>query len=93
MTSKHFEHLWEESENLSNSIYKEETTDKVISEIISLLNDFKEIDSSDNPIEIKKSVKNRYVGEIVFLLTALSYKDNINVYAALKEELILNATK
>ena len=93
MTSKHFEHLWEECESLSNNIYKDDSVEKVIEEIKSLLNDYKEIDGSNNPNEIKLSVKNRYLGEIVFLLTTLSIKDNINVYAALKEELILNSPR
>ena len=88
---KHFETLWDESEALVSKIHEKSSHDDLIKLISNLTNDYKEMHSSNLPDEVKSSLKTRYMGEIIFLLSALSQRDNINVYAALKEELFLNS--
>ena len=89
----HFEELYEKSEQISSNIHKNTTTEDLIKLITNLLADYKDINLSTITDEVKNSLKNRYMGEVVFLLTAISVRDNINVYAALKQEMNLNETK
>jgi hypothetical protein len=92
--TKHFEDLWNESEQLVSKLHKDTSTEDLIKLITNLLVDYKDMSTSTIiPDEVKKSLKNRYMGEIVFLLTCVSLRDNINVYASLMEELRLNESK
>lgn len=86
----HFEELYEQSEKLATKIHQTETTTELIASIMSVLNDYKDLATSKLPDEVKASLRNRYMGEIMFLFTAISMKDNVNVYAALQEEMRLN---
>lgn len=87
MNLKHFEQLWEESEQLASKVH---ATNDVMTLINGLLKDYTDLSTLELPDEVKSSLRKRYMGEIVFLLTALSARDNINVYAALSEEMKLN---
>jgi hypothetical protein len=87
---KHFEDLWVDAENLSKEVYKNSSIENLLKSISDLLNEYKETNSSELPEEVKKSLKNRYIGEITFILTSISEKENIDVYGALKNEMTLN---
>lgn len=86
----HFEELYNQAETLSSQIYKNLSIEELIKDINDLLQNYKEIDISTHPNEVKSSLKKRYLGEILFLITSISDRDKINVYAALKEEIALN---
>jgi len=87
---KHFEQLWEEAEQLSVKVF--ETKDKGVIELITgLLENYRDLIDSELPQEVVKSLRKRYMGEIVFWLTLMSAKDNVDVYSALMEEMKLNA--
>jgi len=85
----HFEQLYEQAELLSKQRNESRSTADIVKEISELLISYSETDAIDSK-EITNSLKNRYLGEIMFLITALSQRDNINVYAALQEQLTLN---
>lgn len=72
---KHFETLWEDSEQLASRAIMDEKND-LIDSISKLLQDYKSIEN--------ESTKIRKYGEILFRLTKLSKLDNINVYKALQ---------
>lgn len=85
----HFEELWEQAEKLSVKVFANQ--DKGVIELITdLLEDYRNLIDSELPQEVVASLRKRYMGEIVFWLTSLSAKDDINVYAALMEEIKLN---
>jgi len=85
----HFEQLWEQAEQLSVKAFAAQ--DKGVIELItSLLEDYRNLIDSELPQEVVVSLRKRCIGEIVFWLTVISAKDNINVYGALMEEIKLN---
>lgn len=88
MSIKHFEELWNEAEQIS---IKTMADKDVVSNLIDLLTSYKSLSVSELPQEVVASLRKRYMGEIVFLLTAISANDNINVYGALMEEVRLNS--
>lgn len=88
---KHFEQLWDESEQLTSKVHAAKSNNEILNSILALLNDYKDISTMDVPIELKTSLKHRHMGEIMFLITSIAARDNINVYAALMEEMKLNA--
>lgn len=69
---KHFEDLWEEAEKLSAS--SPSSLEEIITQIQKDINDF-----------LLSEDKSFLLGKIVFNLTQISYKNNINVYASLIE--------
>jgi hypothetical protein len=86
---KHFETLFEEAEILSLQKNKAKSTAEIIKEITELFNSYSEADTIDSK-EISASLKHRYMGEALFLMTTLSMRDNINTYAALNDQMNLN---
>jgi hypothetical protein len=74
MNDKHFEHLWEEAELVSSKVSKQ-SKEEVIQSILALLEEYKAIEN--------EATRLRKFGEILFKLSELSLKDNINVYNAL----------
>jgi hypothetical protein len=85
----HFEQIYEQAEQISKQRNETRSTADIAKEISELLNSYADADSIDSK-EITNSLKNRYLGEVMFLITALSQRDNINVYAALNAQLTLN---
>lgn len=81
---KHFETLWEESEKLTENMYKDIPTDKLVEKIAETLASYSEAGQIESK-EISDSLKSKLIGEAVFMITAISLRDNINVYAALQE--------
>jgi hypothetical protein len=80
----HFEELWELAENF-NKENNESSLDDIINELLLKIQLYKA--SIPSKSEDLKEAKSFIFGEILLLLTSLSYKDNINVYTALKSSL------
>lgn len=80
----HFEVLWEKSEEFQKDATANISTQQVLEELMMKISLYKAIDAkTEIPIEDRQKVKSRTLGEILLTLTALSLKDNINVYEAL----------
>jgi hypothetical protein len=80
----HFEELWEQCEKLHQESIKEGTSASVIDELMMKLNIYKVIDlKTEIPEDERQKIKSRTLGEILLTLTALSLKDNINVFESL----------
>lgn len=80
----HFEVLWEKSEEFQKDATANISTQQVLEELMMKISLYKAIDSkTEIPIEDRQKVKSRTLGEILLTLTALSLKDNVNVYDAL----------
>jgi len=81
----HYEELWEKCEEYHKESSIDDDAESIVKEITMKLGLYdavnKQISSS---IEDKEKAKSRLLGEILFSLTALSLKDNINVYEALQ---------
>lgn len=78
----HFEDLWEKCE----STHGQSTNDSssIIDELILKLNLYKAISlKTDVPEDEFNKIKSLTLGEILFTLTHLSLKENINVYESL----------
>lgn len=80
----HFEELWEKCENYHKENSIDNSTNDIITELTmkiglySALSQKPEVASND-----LEKAKSRLMGEILLSLTALSLKDNINVFEAL----------
>lgn len=81
----HFEDLWEKSENVHKGTDQDQQS--IINEISMKLSLYLIIDEKDIPKEDKESLKKLAFGEILFSLTNLSLRDNINVYEVLQNTL------
>jgi len=80
----HFEELWTHCESLSKDSIKDQVTSILIDEIMMKLKLYQILDSkTEMPSEELQSAKSRTLGEILWALTKLSLKDNINVFEAL----------
>jgi uncharacterized protein YabN with tetrapyrrole methylase and pyrophosphatase domain len=79
----HFEDLWELSEKIAVNYFKEKDAYALLDEIKELCLDFKGIETY--PSSIKSEMKKQILGKILFVLTGISIKENIDVYLALKE--------
>lgn len=86
----HFEDLWEKSENFQKEmvITNNSTIQNIIEELILKINLYRIIDSKKEILEEERqTIKSRILGEILLTITALSLKDNINVYESLNSAL------
>lgn len=82
--SQHFEDLWEKCEAFQKEASSTDNVQSIIDELMLKINLYKVIDSkTEIPEEDRQKVKSRTLGEILLTLTALSLKDNINVYETL----------
>lgn len=80
----HFEDLWEKCENFHQT-KNDEDISPIIAELIMKLKLYETVEEKvDNSVEDKEKAKSRIMGEILFSLTSLSLRDNINVYDALQ---------
>ena len=80
-----FSELWEKCESFHKENSKDDSSIDILNEFIMKLNLFVNIASNSeiSPEDIKKA-KYCLFGEILFSLTAISLKENINVYEVLK---------
>lgn len=84
----HFETLWTKAEEISANQFKD--IPEVLSKLSDILEDlraFQRISIDNSSAQLAVELKNKTVGRLLFALTALSQKENIDVYAALKMEL------
>lgn len=82
--SVHFEKLWEQSEEFQKDGSANASVQQIIEELMMKISLYKVIDAkTEIPEEDRQKVKSRTLGEILLTLTALSLKDNINVYESL----------
>jgi hypothetical protein len=80
---QHFEELWEICEKSHQESGENTSHSSILEEISYKVTLYKTISSRDfSPDELIK-LKSRIFGEILFSLTNLSLKDNINVFPAL----------
>jgi hypothetical protein len=80
-----FEELWEKCEDFHKENSVDDNIEDIVNELIMKINLYstvnqKSIDSSE---EVKKA-KSRLMGEILFSLTSISLKENINIFNSLK---------
>lgn len=84
MSGKHFELLWEQCEKFQQEATANVSVQQLIEELTMKIGLYKAIDSkTEIPEEDRQKVKSRTLGEILLTLTALSLKDNVNVYDVL----------
>ncbi len=80
----HFENVWEECEKSHGEITSE-NINTILSELELKINFYKKIiEISKEPSEDIQNIKSRTLGEILYTLTKISLKENINVYESLK---------
>jgi hypothetical protein len=72
---KHFEHIWEESEQLSKD--KNNNLSEIVENTILLLRDIASYPDDFKKIEL--------LGNILYNISSISFILNVNVYSALKE--------
>ena len=85
----HYEDLWVKCEEYHKELSKDSDISDIINEItmkFKLYETVSKIESSEE----KEEAKFRLMGEILLSLTALSMKDNIDVYDALQKTLMYN---
>lgn len=82
--SEHFEHLWEKAEKISEEMY--DNTNLEVNDVISEI--------QDNLLFLRRANKNKdtielsnIIGKILFNITYISKKCDINTYAVLKEHM------
>ena len=80
----HFEELWDKCETFHKENINDESSFDIIQELTMKLGLYAAIaQKSEISSEDIEKAKSRLMGEILLSLTALSLKDNINVYDAL----------
>src|SRR5229473_2835616 len=85
----HYEELWERAEIIAAQINKPIPTNDILTNIVDTANNIKKYDQSEFADEIKSALKKRAIGELLFLITTISDREKIDVYAALKDEMYL----
>lgn len=80
----HFEELWEKCEALHDEELKDKTIITLVDELMMKLKLYQHLDSKTELLpEELQNIKSRTMGEILWTLTKMSLKDNINVFEAL----------
>lgn len=88
MTKLHFEDLWDKGESFHKETSSVDSVQLIIDELMMKLNIYKAIDlRTELSLNERISIKSRTIGEILLTLTALSLKDNINVFESLVDAL------
>jgi hypothetical protein len=86
-----FEALWEASEAIAAPMYAQQSSEELTKELIDLFDNYKQLDQNTKmPKDVITSLKKHCIGQLLFIITALSGRDGINVYASLLEEMKLN---
>lgn len=84
----HFEDLWVKAEDKSKHILKDDK--EILGHLSSIVNELKDIYSvseKSNDKVLVLGIKSKAVGRLLFTLTALSAKENLDVYKSLKDQL------
>lgn len=80
----HFEELWEEAEKISEGNNSSKL--EIYAGLDRLLSDYQNLDKLES-LEIRKTLKTKKLGEILFKITELSRIDDVNSYESLKLEI------
>jgi hypothetical protein len=81
---EHFEDLWTKCEEFQKEAAAPRDISAMAEELIMKVNLYKSItDKTKIPDEDLQNMRTRVLGEILLTLTALSLKDNVNVFEAL----------
>lgn len=85
----HFEELWERCENLQREASAQAEMPAILDELMMKLTLYRSLDGkmTEIPEEERQKVKSRTLGEILLVITCLSYKENVNVFEALNTAL------
>lgn len=86
--TKSFDSLWCDAEAISQNINKDNSSVSILQNITALCSLLQ--DSEESSKEAKEIIYNSVIGEILFLLTTLSFRENINVWKALKDQIDIN---
>ncbi len=84
---KHFEELWEQCEDFHKNSLNNSTSQEDLNELSLKFSFYKKLMEKESNEEGLKKAKSRMMGEILFLLTKFSLKDDVNTFTALKEVL------
>lgn len=80
----HFEELWEQCEQIHQASKSEDSMSAIMDELAMKINLYKIIESkTEVPAADLAKAKSHTMGEILFTLTKLSLKENINVFESL----------
>lgn len=84
----HFEDLWERAEKVSVLELRDEKESLArISAIIAEIRDIYIVSANASDKSLVKGIQSKAIGRLLFALTALSGKEDVDVYAALKDQL------
>jgi hypothetical protein len=84
----HFEELWEKSEQFYQSNYSDDNSVEILNSISMKINLLQILLQKDNlSKDDMEKAKSQLFGEILLSLTALSSKENIDVFNALQQSL------
>ena len=86
---KSFEKLWDEAEKRSLQVNKNDDTAFILYEMEYLLHDIKDNLHQDNelPADIKASITSDVVGKLLFMLSTITARENVNIWSALKKHI------
>jgi hypothetical protein len=85
---QHFENLWEACEKISTAELSQRSVQSFLAELTAKISLYQALEDN-NKLNIidRQKLKARLFGTLLFTLTQLSAKDDINTFAALQEAL------
>lgn len=86
---KNFNELWEACESLNKDLGDSHIS-QICNQIKLQIDLYQNLENPNLSDQEKETIKSRIMGEILFLFTNLSLKDNINVFKALNTVYLLN---
>lgn len=91
----HFEDLWQMSEKKNLGIQTISETEIIgkISSSVNELRDIYKVSLNSKDKQLVQGMKFKAIGRLLYNLTALSAKEDIDVYAALKDQLDIDKLK
>ena len=90
----HFEQLWDMAEKLSSlEMSDEKEIFGRISSIVSELKDIYIVSPNSKDQTLTNAIKSKAIGRLLFAITALSSKEKIDAYAALKDQWQISSIK
>ncbi len=85
----HFETLFEQAEKVSIQTNKSLNDEQILDQLLDLISTIKQYYKAEFAPEIKSALIKRSLGEILFFISTISMRENIDVYSALKDEIHL----
>lgn len=91
----HFEELWDKSEKLASGLNITEPTEILgkISSVVDEIRDIYKAAANAKDKQLVQGMKSKALGRMLLNISALSAKENIDVYAALKDQLDIHEIK